>query len=229
MADTRVNVIVTTSGQSSLSRLDRQLEKSSKSTLKLNSALNGLKGALGSLAAFTGVAVGVGAIFDQIKQADKASVALKTLGADASDVKEALSGLRKELDNNVSQLELTQNAFQVMQAGFKDTSEVTQILEAATKSAQAKLIDSTTTVQALTSVLNAYGLGAGQAATLSDKFFQTIADGNLTLDQYAGVIGGLATIGKSAGVSIEEINAALARITQTGATAGEAATGISAA
>ena len=228
MADTRVNVIVTTTGASSLSRLDKSFQGATKNARKLDSAVSQLKGALGGLAAFTGVSLGIGAIFDQIKQADKASVALKTLGADSKALKSELSSLRKELDNNVSQLELTQNAFEVMQSGFKSTAEVTQILEAATKSAQAKLIDSTVTVSALTSVLNAYGLGASQAGALSDKFFQTIADGSLTLEQYASVIGKLAPIGKSAGVSLDEINAALAKITQTGSSAGEAATGIQA-
>ena len=228
MADTRVNVIVSTTGASSLSRLDKSFQGATKNARKLDSAVSQLKGALGGLAAFTGVSLGIGAIFDQIKQADKASVALKTLGADSKALKSELSSLRKELDNNVSQLELTQNAFEVMQSGFKSTAEVTQILGAATKSAQAKLIDSTVTVGALTSVLNAYGLSANQAGALSDKFFQTIADGSLTLEEYASIIGSLAPIGKSAGVTLEELNAALAKITQTGSSAGEAATGIQA-
>ena len=188
--------------------------------------VNKLKNALAGLAGFVGVGLGIGAIFQGLEKTDKASAALRTLGLDSDELGGALDKLRKKLDNNVSALELQQNAFEVAQAGFKDTADVTQILEAATKSAQAKLIDSTTTVKALTAVLNAYGLGADQAGDVSESFFQTIADGSLTLDQYAASIGAVAPLASAAGVGLQEVNAAIAVITQNGQSAGEATTAV---
>ena len=195
----------------------------------VKSLAGSIKGLVGEFAAFAGLAVGVGATFQNLEKSDKASAAVATLGVDSKKLASDLTDLRKELNNNVSALELQQNAFEVAQAGFTDTAEITEILGNATKSAQAKLIDSTTTVRALTSVLRSYNLTASDSKALSDKFFATIASGNLTLDQYASVIGRVAPIASAAGVGIEEVNAALAVITQQGSSAGEAATQVSAA
>ena len=221
MATTNVDIRVSTTGTNSLTRLDKALQKSTANAKRLDGAMEALKGTLGAV----GIAIGAGAIFDKLKKADKAGAAIRSLGVDSSKLKTELVSLRKELNNNVSQLELSQNAFNVIQAGFKDTAEVTKILEAATKSAQAKLVDSTTTVNALTSTLRAYGFGAGSATAVTEKFFQTIADGNLTLDQYAAGIGGIAPTAAAAGVSLNELNAALAAASRIQAS-NEAFTGL---
>ena len=210
MATTNVDIRVSTTGANSLTKLDKALQRSTASTRRLDGALDALKGTLGAV----GIALGTGAIFDKLAKSDKAKAAIRTLGVDASKLTTELKGLRKELNNNVSQLELQQNAFNVIQSGFKGTAEVTQILEAATKSAQAKLIDSTVVVNALTSTLNAYQLGAGSATSVTEKFFQTIADGSLTLDQYAAGIGTIAPTASAAGISLNELNAALSAATR---------------
>ena len=137
-----------------------------------------------------------------------------------------LQNLRESLNNNVSQLELQQGAFAVAQAGYKKTADQVKILEAAVKSSQAKLVGTDVSITAITSVLKAYGLEASSAASLSEKFFQTIADGNLTLPEYAQVIGGVAPLASAAGVSLNELNAGIAALTQRGLTAGEATTGL---
>ena len=224
-----VDVLVQTRGQRGLTALNSQLQRSADNTKKLNSALGGLKGAVGQLAGLAGVALGVGAAFDQIKKADAAAASLRSIGANTKELIPALAEVRKELNNNASQAELTRSAFEVLQAGFKDTADVTAIIDASTTAAKAKLADTAVVTKALTSVLNAYNIEASKSSEITNKFFKTIKDGNLTIEEYSGVIGSLAPLGQAAGVGLEEINAALARITQTGSSAGEAATGIQAA
>ena len=228
MATTNVDIRVKTLGVSSLSRLDKQLQRTEASTRKLDAALSGLKGAFAGIAGLAGAALGIGAAFDQIKKADEAAAALRSIGANTKELIPALTEVRKELNNNASQAELTNSAFQVLQSGFKKTSDVTDIISASTVAARAKFADVAVVTKGLTSVLNSYGIAASKSNEITNKFFKTIKDGNLTMDEYASVIGKLAPIGSAAGVSLEEINAALSRITQTGNSAGEAATGISA-
>jgi len=73
-----------------------------------------------------------------------------------------------------------------------------------------------TVTDATTSVLNAYGLEANKAGKIVDGFAQTQADGKIVVDQYAQQIGRIAPIAAGAGVSIDELNAAISAVTATG-------------
>ena len=79
--------------------------------------------------------------------------------------------------------------------------------------------DIATVSDAVTSVLNAYGLSADKAGKLVDGFIQTQNDGKIVVNQYAQQIGRLAPIAAAAGVSIEEVNAAVSAVTATGVSA----------
>ena len=233
MAQTAVDVVVRVKDLAALDRLKKSLAgvdnaalKASQGTKKLESALGQLGGVVGKIAAIAGVGLGFGKLFTDLEKADKANAALRTLGIETKSFNKDLQNLRESLNNNVSQLELQQGAFAVAQAGYKKTADQVKILEAAVKSSQAKLVGTDVSITAITSVLKAYGLEASSAASLSEKFFQTIADGNLTLPEYAQVIGGVAPLASAAGVSLNELNAGIAALTQRGLTAGEATTGL---
>ena len=233
MAQTAVDVVVRVKDLAALDRLKKSLAgvdgaalKASQGTKKLESALGQLGGVVGKIAAIAGVGLGFGKLFTDLEKADKANAALRTLGIETKSFNKDLQNLRESLNNNVSQLELQQGAFAVAQAGYKKTADQVKILEAAVKSSQAKLVGTDVSITAITSVLKAYGLEASSAASLSEKFFQTIADGNLTLPEYAQVIGGIAPLASAAGVSLNELNAGIAALTQRGLTAGEATTGL---
>ena len=133
--------------EKTVSRVQGTLPKATNNVVRFGrasaNASNGVRklvSMLGELAAFAGVGIGIGAIFQGLEKTDKANAALRTLGADTVTFRKELTALRKELNNNVSELDLTQQAFNVMQAGFKDAADVTQI-EAAVKSSQAKPIE----------------------------------------------------------------------------------------
>ena len=79
---------------------------------------------------------------------------------------------------------------------------------------------------ALTGVLNAYGLSASEATKIVDGFVQTQADGVITVRQYAGEIGNIASIAAASGVGIEELNAAIATATLRGVPVAQTFTGL---
>jgi TP901 family phage tail tape measure protein len=197
---------------------------------KTGGIFNTLKGAassaIGQLAAVTGAAFTLQQAFTTLADQSKAEGALRTLGVDADAATQQFTQLSKELKGQASVVELTAAAYDVASAGFLKTADQTKILEAATKGAVGGMSDINTVGNAVTSVLNAYGMSADQAGLLVDGFIQTQNDGKIVLAEYAQLIGRLAPLGAAAGVGIKELNAAVATITAQGVAPEAAVTGL---
>ncbi len=103
-----------------------------------------------------------------------------------------------------------------------------QVLAVAAKAAKAGLSDTKTAADAITTVLNSYGLSADYAATVSDLLFKVVMRGKTTFAQLAPSIGNVATIAATAGVSLEEVGAALATMTRSGVQTENAVTALNA-
>ncbi len=190
---------------------------------KLKSAATSV---VGQLAAVGGAAFTLQQAFTTLSNQSKAEAALRTLGVDASVASQQFAQLSKELQGQASTVELTTAAYDVASAGFANVADQTNILEAATKGAVGGLSDINTVGNAVTSVLNAYGMSADQAAGLVDGFIQTQNDGKIVLGEYAALIGSLAPTAAAAGVGIKELNAAVATITAQGVAPETAVTGL---
>lgn len=123
--------------------------------------------------------------------------------------------------------ELADGLYQVVSAGIS-TSDAMQFLETSSKAAVAGMTDSYTAVDAITSVMNAFGMSAKDATKISDVMFQTVKLGKINFQELANGIGMVAPTAAAAGVSMEQMMAALA--TGTGKLKPEQAiTGLSAA
>ncbi len=172
--------------------------------------------ALGPLAAgLTAVALLTKA-FQNLAAADFASTKARTLGVDVDALKPKLATLSNELSGQASQLDLLSASYDVASAGFAEVSELTDVLKASQLGATGGFSDLATVADATTSVLNAYGMESDKAAKLIDGFIQTQNDGKIVVDQYAKQIGRIAPIASGAGVSIEELNAAISSVTAAG-------------
>ena len=154
--------------------------------------------------------------FQNLAAADFASTKVKTLGVDVESLKPKLSTLSNELSGQASQLDLLSASYDVASAGFGEVSELTDVLKASQQGATGGFSDLGTVADATTSVLNAYGKSSDEAARLIDGFIQTQNDGKIVVDQYAKQIGRIAPIASGAGVSIEELNAAISSVTAAG-------------
>lgn len=99
-------------------------------------------------------------------------------------------------------------------------------LDATVRAAKAGLTDTATSAYAITGILNAYGLSADRAAYVSDVLFSTVKKGQTTFAQLAPVIGRVTAISSGAGISLEEVSAALSTITRGGISTDEAITGL---
>lgn len=100
------------------------------------------------------------------------------------------------------------------------------VLTVAVRAAKAGMTDTATSADAITTVLNAYGLAADQAGQVSDLLFSIVMRGKLTFEQLAPKIGNVATIAASAGLSLDELGAMLALLTRNGIKTEQAITAV---
>lgn len=206
---------------------DRQfnagLQQAESTVKRVGGSLQSALGTLGVASSAAGIAAFIG---NQITQLDAASAAVRTLGVDSQELGTRLRALSAELNGNISTLDLTKAAYDVASSGFSSAADATQILRASALGAKGGFAEVNDVASALTGVLNAYGLSASEATKIVDGFVQTQADGVLTVRQYAGAIGGIASIAAAAGVGIQEVNAAIATSTLRGVQVDQAFTGL---
>lgn len=213
--------------ESEVNKLNGSFSEIPKKTGGIFDKLKGAAGSVvGQLAAVAGAAFTVQQAFTTLAAQSKAEGALRTLGVNATEASAAFMKLSIDLQGQASAVELTAAAYDVASAGFAKVADQTKILEAATKGAVGGMSDINTVGNAVTSVLNAYGMGADQAGKLVDGFIQTQNDGKIILNEYAALIGRLAPTAVAAGVGIEELNAAVATITAQGVAPESAVNGL---
>lgn len=151
--------------------------------------------------------------------------------ADISKV--SLDSLRKgllELSNQtgISVNELTEAVYQAISAGV-DTANSVKFLEAAVKAAKGGFTDTATAVDALSTVLNAYGLKASEVKRITDEMMVAQNFGKTTFGEMANAIGNVIPIAAALNVSTKELFASLAVLTKNGIQTSEAVTGLKAA
>lgn len=153
-----------------------------------------------------------------------------TIAGDASEQQ-----LRRYEDNIIAMSRrIPQTAKQLADAYYQllsanvATADALSVLEVSAKAASAGLTDTTVAVDALTTVINAYGLEANKAGIISDIMFKTVEKGKITYEQLAHAMGGVISTAASAGISFEEVAAAFATMTRAGISADEASTALNA-
>lgn len=207
----------------------QSLTRSSAGVKKLKTAMAGPGGLIAGMAAL-GVAmtiVGIKAT-KMGAQLDKALREVFTLlpqGAESmGELRQAIIDMSTRVP--APPVQLTEGLYQVISAGITDTADAMYVLEASARAATAGLTDTFTAVDAITTVLNAYQLDAREATRVSDVFFTTVREGKLKFEDIASTIGNVATSFALAGISVEELGAAMATMTKFGVDAAEATTAL---
>ena len=119
--------------------------------------------------------------------------------------------------------------YQAISAGASNAVEATSMLTAANKLAIGGVTDVTTAVDGLTSIVNAFGLEANQAADVSDAMFTAMRAGKTTVGELSGNVGKVAALASTAGLSFQELLGATSALTTGGVATSEAMTGLKAA
>jgi TP901 family phage tail tape measure protein len=162
---------------------------------------------------------------------------LKSVSTEATgsteEFSQALFNLADEMDGAIQVNQAAKASYDILSAGIKEQEAVLELLEQGQKTAIGGMSDLGTVTDATTSIMNSYnaqlkevGTQAQQVQHVMDLIVQTQNQGKITADQYARQIGKVAGIASNAGISLEELNAAVSTATAKGQQAEAAFSGI---
>lgn len=151
--------------------------------------------------------------------------------ADTSAVPmEALKNQVIELSNavGVGVSDIAEAQYQAISAGV-DTASSVDFVSVAVKAAKGGFTDTSTAVDGLTTVLNAYGMEANRATDISDQMLMAQNYGKTSFGEMASSMGKVIPIASSLSVSTEDLFGSIAVLTKNGIGTSEAVTGLKAA
>ena len=117
--------------------------------------------------------------------------------------------------------ELARGMYQVLSASIEPAKAIKFLGEAA-KSAKAGVTETRIAVDAMTTVINAYGMEAEAATEVSDIMFATVKRGKLTYEELATSLGTVIPVAATIGVEFRDVAAAVASLTRQGVVASKA-------
>lgn len=187
-----------------------------------NQKLNQSSTLAGEVMKSLGLAFGSASVIAYMKRAAAASMAfnreLYNIKSIASELD--LSKVRSELLSLDSRLgSAADNAgalYFAYSSGVRGTEkELVKFTGEVGKLSQAIVADQIPTMDAVTSIMNAYGKTANDVTEISDMFFQVVKQGKTTGSSFANVIGSVAGVAANAGVSLNDLGNAAATLTTT--------------
>lgn len=149
------------------------------------------------------------------------------------NVSPTMDGFRKELLRVSKQFgesteTLSKGLYDILSASIPAEKAMT-VLEVSAMAAKAGVTETAVAVDAITTLINAYGMSAEDAGYASDILFSTVVRGKTTFAELAPTIGKVATLGAEAGVSMKELGAMIAIMTRRGIESQKATTFLRAA
>jgi len=143
--------------------------------------------------------------------------------------KEIQAGVRGvSRDVGIAQDTIAKGLYQAISAGVPRENAF-EFLRVASKASIAGVTDVNTAVDGLTTTINAFGLQASDAERVSDSMFTTVKGGKTTFAELSASLFQVAPAAAAAGVSFQEVNAAIATLTSAGVPTAVATTQIRAA
>lgn len=139
---------------------------------------------------------------------------------------EQLKNVGREIGVSASPTQTLASYYDVLSSGFTKTADATKVLNASLKLAAGGQAEASDTTRTLTGILNAYGDTSEKAQLRADQLFQTVNLGVTTVPELSKSLGLVTSTAASAGVSFEELSAAIATATLRGQTTSSSIEGI---
>lgn len=156
----------------------------------------------------------------------KVSTIADTTKTPMSTLKEQVIDLSNAVGVGVT--DIAEAQYQAISAGV-DTASSVDFVGTAVKAAKGGFTDTTTAVNGLTTVLNAYKKGADEAAAVSDQMLIAQNFGKTSFGEMASSMGNVIPIASSLDVSTQELFSSIAVLTKNGIATSESVTGLKAA
>ena len=188
------------------------------STTRMGGAFKKLAG-FGMVAGVVAAGVGVASV----RMASDFQASTQRLVTSAGETQSKLQMVRSGLlemagQVGVSARDLSKSLYYVEAAGFHAGNGLT-VLKAAAQGAAAEGADTKTVAQALTDVLKDYHLKATEAGTVTSRMIAAVAHGKVTLQDYSKAFASIVPAASAAGISFNDVGAALSEMTNHGFTA----------
>ena len=110
---------------------------------------------------------------------------------------------------------LSKGLFDILSASVK-ASKAMNVLRISAQAAKGGFATTALAADAITTVLNSYNLEADRAIDVSDKLFAIVKRGKITFEELAPNIGKVASLANTAGLSFDEVGAAISTMTRAG-------------
>jgi len=136
-------------------------------------------------------------------------------------IKKAVESLDPVLGTST---ELMKGYYQVISAGVTEPKAALELLTTASKLAKTAHVDQAEAIKGLTKIMAGYGDELKTTSDAADLLFAIEKEGQTSVAELIPLIGGLATISKEAGVTANEMGAALATLSKVFGSTSEAAT-----
>jgi len=180
---------------------------------------------LAGTAIFAPFAAGVKAFSDFESQMAKVSTMLDNPARYMAAFSEGIEKMAVKFGESTDSL--AKGLYDILSASIAPEKAL-YVLNVSAKAAKAGLTDTGVAADAITTLLNAYGLSAEKAGDVSDWMFQVVKRGKTTFAELAPAVGMVATTCSTAGIGLDEFGAALATMTRNGVNTDNAITALSA-
>ena len=222
MPDSTVNIIYITNATEAAAKTNRLTQ----STARLNNTTKSMAGSMflagtAMMVAHKAMSYMTTTVKDSVKQFREFELRIAEVGTILDEVgMEQIPRMTESVEDMSityarSTSDMAKGLYDILSAAFSAT-EAIGLLDVATKASVAGLSDVRTSVDIFTSVLNAYGKSASQAAYISDILFQSVVRGKFQFEDLESSLGYVAPIASMAGVKFEELMAALSTATRHG-------------
>lgn len=212
----------TTEAIAALERLGIKAEETGKKTESAlgNSKLQNIGKVLAAGVLGAGVA--------SIKMAGDFQSSMTSLATGAGESHAAVGKVSKAILDmapavGTSTKQLANGMYMIESAGFHGADGL-KVLKAAAEGAKVGNADLGTVADAVTTVLNDYGLKSGSAAEVTSKLVATVAAGKTHMQDLAGALAAVMPAASSAHVGLGEVLGAMATMTSKGTPAADSAT-----
>ena len=205
------------------------LEEMENGTQKTTALLNKSFGTLGKEITKT-IAKKVSLAGAVVYFANKTRLAIQDMIAfqkQLSTVNTLLKGSREELNKFADEFinlsirtgqakeDIANGAYQALSSGVAK-EDLVNFLEVATKTAQAGLTTTETSIQTISSIMNAYKMSATEATDIADWLLTVQNKGVTTVGELGAYLSEVTSISASLNVTLDDVGAALAQMTQNG-------------
>jgi TP901 family phage tail tape measure protein len=231
----KAGVITSTELAVAKRNLNQQINTVEKSVLGTTNASGGLLSGFGRLvggtAALTAAATAVAASFNAAKDAAVAyEQGLARISSITTQSKTQLAEMGAEALKLTAKIGIdlptALNAlYNIISSGIPADNAL-QVLALSAKAAIAGVTDINTAATLGVAVLNAYGKQVGELDHVYDVLFQTVKDGVVTFPDLKNSLSEVLPVARTAGISLEEVSAAMIILTRNGLTAAESSTAL---